>query len=595
VEITVSPLWKLGGTPGRNIAVVQDIAERKRIKEESDRHSRQLSMLHETSVEITAELNLETLLQSIAQRALDLIGGTTSNVYIYRSEEDLMERVVSVGPTLIPSKKTRRRGEGMIGQTFAKGAPILVNDYRAWPGRTKAYDAYPSRALIAAPFNQGTEILGVINIMAPLPHQYTQTDVDMLTMFAVQAAIAIHNARLYDKLGRDLEERRRLESERKLIQAQFLQSQKMEAIGTLAGGIAHDFNNILAGIQGYASLMQLDLPPNHPHYARLQKIEEQVASGANLTRQLLGFGRGGKYEVKPTDLNEVIGKSSEIFGRTHKELSVYREFEKGLWPVEADRGQLEQVLLNLYINAWQAMPEGGDLSLATQNVTLGELEVKPYGRQPGRYVKISVTDTGMGMDEKTKERIFEPFFTTKKPGQGTGMGLASVYGIIENHGGFITVESELGKGTRFDTYLPASDKVIASGETIAEKKILTGRETILVVDDEEINATVMKEILESLGYRVLVAGSGQEAVAVYMEKGKDVDLVLLDMIMPGMGGSRTFDGLRSINPGVKVILSSGYSADGEARQILDRGCNGFIQKPFRIANIAGMIREVIEK
>ena len=263
--------------------------------------------------------------------------------------------------------------------------------------------------------------------------------------------------------------------------------------------------------------------------------------------------------------------------------------------MEADRGQLEQVLLNLYINAWQAMPEGGDLSLATQNVTLGELEVKPYGRQPGRYVKISVTDTGMGMDEKTKERIFEPFFTTKKPGQGTGMGLASVYGIIENHGGFITVESELGKGTRFDTYLPASDKVIASGETIAEKKILTGRETILVVDDEEINATVMKEILESLGYRVLVAGSGQEAVAVYMEKGKDVDLVLLDMIMPGMGGGRTFDALRSINPGVKVILSSGYSADGEARQILDRGCNGFIQKPFRIANIAGMIREVIEK
>jgi two-component system cell cycle sensor histidine kinase/response regulator CckA len=291
----------------------------------------------------------------------------------------------------------------------------------------------------------------------------------------------------------------------------------------------------------------------------------------------------------------VLKNSYEIFAPTHKDMSISRSLQEGIWPVEVDRKQIEQVLLNLFINSCQAMPEGGDLYLETQNVVLCDLDVKPYGVQPGRYVKISVTDTGTGMDESTRARIFEPFFTTKRPGKGTGLGLASVYGIMNNHGGFITVQSELGKGATFTLYLPASQKEAIVEEKPPEEKVLTGRETILVVDDEKSNATVMREILESLGYRVLIAGSGQEAVAVYMEKRKVVDLVLLDMIMPGMGGGRTFDALRAVDPGVKVILSSGYSAEGEARQILDRGCNGFIQKPFRIADITGMIRKVIEK
>jgi two-component system cell cycle sensor histidine kinase/response regulator CckA len=247
--------------------------------------------------------------------------------------------------------------------------------------------------------------------------------------------------------------------------------------------------------------------------------------------------------------------------------------------------------LNLYINAWQAMPEGGDLSLATQNAVLGVLDVKPYGLNPGRYVKISVTDTGTGIDENIKDHIFEPFFTTKGPGKGTGLGLASAYGIIENHGGFIKVESELGRGARFDIYLPATDRRMTPGETIVEKKILPGRETILFVDDEKNNVT--KEILECLGYRVMVAGSGQEAIALYMEKGREIDLIILDLIMPGMGGIKAFEVLRSINPVLKVILSSGYSVDGEARRIMDKGCNGFLQKPFRLADISQKVREIL--
>ncbi|MFH2001494.1 MAG: GAF domain-containing protein, partial [Planctomycetota bacterium] len=423
---------RIGAQIAGAIGTAQLFSDLKRMKEESDRYSRQLAMLHETSVELTAELNLETLLQSIARRALDLIGGTTCNVYIYRPENDLMERAVSIGPELVPSGTTRRRGEGVAGKVLATGASMVVNDYRAWPGRIKAYDSYPSRAVVAVPFYKGTEILGVINIMENLPHQYTQADVDILGMFATQAAIAIHNARLYDKMRRDLEERRRLEGERKAIQAQLLQSQKMEAIGTLAGGIAHDFNNILMGIQGYLSLIQMDLPSNHPHYFRFQGIEEQIGSGASLTKQLLGFAREGKYEVKPTNLNMILKNSYEIFAPTHKEISVSRSLQEGLWPAEVDRKQIEQVLLNLFINSWQAMPEGGDLYLETQNVVLSDLDVKPHGVQPGRYVKISVTDTGTGMDESTRARIFEPFFTTKRPGKGTGLGLASVYGIMNN-------------------------------------------------------------------------------------------------------------------------------------------------------------------
>ncbi|MCJ7683679.1 MAG: PAS domain S-box protein, partial [Desulfobacteraceae bacterium] len=230
----------------------------------------------------------------------------------------------------------------------------------------------------------------------------------------------------------------------KVLEAQLQQAQKMESIGTLAGGVAHDFNNLLMAIQGRASIMLMKKDSSHPDFAHLRGIEGHVESAADLTRQLLGFARGGKYEVRPTDLNELIKKQNRMFGRTKKEIIINGKYEENLWSAEIDRGQIEQVLLNLYVNAWQAMPGGGDLYLETENVTLDENYVKPFSIEPGRYVKISVTDTGVGMDNATRERIFEPFFTTKEVGGGTGLGLASAYGIIKNHGGFINVYSEKG-------------------------------------------------------------------------------------------------------------------------------------------------------
>jgi PAS domain S-box-containing protein len=383
-------------------------------------------------------------------------------------------------------------------------------------------------------------------------------------------------------------------TDRKNLEQELSHAQKMEAIGTLAGGIAHDFNNILMGIQGYVSLIMMDMELSHPHLVRLNCIQEQVVSAANLTQQLLGYARGGRYHVKPTDMNEIIRKTSSLFGRTKKEIAVFTTLQDDLWTVEVDHGQMEQVLLNLYVNAWQAMAGGGELKLETRNIELDREGLIPGDYKPGRYVKITVADTGIGMDQKIKSRIFEPFFTTKQMGRGTGLGLATVYGIVRGHAGMIFVDSEPGRGATFSVYLPASEKDVAR-EDVVVRETVRGKETILLVDDEAMILSVSKEILSSLGYRVYVAGSGQEAVAIYMEKKGEIDMVILDMIMPGLSGGETFDRLHEIDGAVKVLLSSGYSMGDETQKIMDRGCRGFLQKPFVIAQMSEKIREVLQK
>jgi two-component system, cell cycle sensor histidine kinase and response regulator CckA len=378
----------------------------------------------------------------------------------------------------------------------------------------------------------------------------------------------------------------------KKMEALLLQSRKMEAVGTLAGGIAHDFNNLLMGIQGNTSLALMDLPIEHPVYDWLKNIEQYVKAGANLTKQLLGTAKGGKYEVRPTALNQVLSRSADLFGRTQKEIGIHKNLQGKLWTVEVDRGQIEQVLLNLFVNARHAMPDGGDLFLETRNVVLDEIYVQPYGVQPGRYVKLSVTDNGVGIDSKDQKRVFDPFYTTKDMSRGTGLGLASAYGIITNHGGIITVYSERGSGTTFNVYLPATDKKIL--DYIEPRvKILTGKETILFVDDEKGILEVGRLIMERLGYKVLSCDNGAEAVSIF-RRHRDIDLVLLDMIMPGMGGGETFNELKAIDPDIKVVLSSGYSINGQAKNILNRGCKGFIQKPFSLQDLSIKLRQVLD-
>jgi two-component system cell cycle sensor histidine kinase/response regulator CckA len=289
-----------------------------------------------------------------------------------------------------------------------------------------------------------------------------------------------------------------------------------------------------------------------------------------------------------------VEKSSEMLSRAKKEMRIHRKYEKDIWTVEVDRGQIEQVLVNLYVNAWQAMPAGGDLYLETKNVRLDEKYTRPFNVGPGNYVKICATDTGVGMEEATRQRVFEPFFTTKEMGGGTGLGLASAYGIIKNHGGIINAHSEPGQGATFNIYLPASDKEIEKDRD-PSADILGGAETVLLVDDEDMILDVGKEMLEALGYHVMLSPNGKQAVGLFKENKDKIDMVILDLIMPDMGGGEVYDRLKQINPKVKVLLSSGYSIDGQANQILERGCDGFIQKPFDIREVSKRIREILEK
>jgi signal transduction histidine kinase/ActR/RegA family two-component response regulator len=383
-------------------------------------------------------------------------------------------------------------------------------------------------------------------------------------------------------------------SERKSLQAQYEQAQRMESLGTLAGGIAHDFNNLLMGIQGRVSLMRVDMVKGHPFYEHVREIEAYVKSASELTGQLLGFARGGKYEVKPLDINDLVRTSANMFARTKKEVLIHMDMGESVQAVDVDRRQIEQVLLNIYVNAWQAMPGGGDISIATANVHLNADFCNPYQVAAGDFVSISIADSGVGMEPAVQCRIFDPFFTTKEKSRGTGLGLASAFGIIKNHQGIITVDSQKGRGATFTIYLPASPKPV-TGKRARQATLLKGSETILLVDDEALILAVGKAMLEKMGYRVMSADSGEAAADMLMQSPNTVDLVILDLIMPGMDGNQTFERIRTLEPTMRVLLSSGYALDDQAETLLKKGCRGFIQKPFTLQELSHKVRAVLDQ
>ena len=442
----------------------------------------------------------------------------------------------------------------------------------------------------------GRDLAAMIRDIGLNPENHVSNENENMRKDGARIWVAWTNKAIYDKdgniveilcVGNDV-------TERKLLEKQLLQALKMESIGTLAGGVAHDFNNLLMGILGNVSLMQINTDPADPNYNRLKSIEKQVESGSKLTSQLLGYARKGKYELKPINLNLLVKDTSELFGRTRKDISIYLELSPDLFAVEADKGQIEQVLWNLYVNAADAMPGGGDFILKTFNTDHKNMKGRLYVPKPGKYVELSVTDTGIGMDNEIRQRIFDPFFTTKEMGRGTGLGLASAYGIIKGHDGYIDVESRKGEGATFSIYLPASEKKIAKAVKITEK-LLKGTETVLLVDDEEIILDIGRDLLKAMGCKALTARGGREAIELYQKNQDEIDIVILDMIMPNMSGGEVYDRMKEINPDIKVLLSSGYSINDQATDILSRGCNGFIQKPFTINELSAAIRQILDK
>ncbi|MGD2029141.1 MAG: PAS domain S-box protein [Desulfobacterales bacterium] len=695
--------------------ILTDVTEKERFEEKIRLYDLELKLHNQTSQAFNSSLNLDHVLATVLEevrRSMDAVGSS-----IWLTDEktgDLICRQATgaYGETVRGWRLAP--GEGLAGWVARHGKSLISQDSYTDERHYKEVDLTIGRDLhsvLTVPLRIKGDVIGAVQVVDMEAGRYQKVDLKLLETLAASAAIAIENARLYEKAQKEIAVRKKTEkalresenryrtvleanpdsvivydmegkvtylnptftrvfgwkledrlgkkmdmfvpeedwpdtqimiekllageditgiethryskegriipvsisgaiykdrdgnslgcvvnlrdiTEQKKLEAQIHQAQKMEAIGTLAGGIAHDFNNLLMGIVGNVSLISLDFDSSHPYYKRLKNIEKHVRSGADLTKQLLGFAKGGKYEVKLVDINDLLERSSKMFSRTRKEIRIHKKYQKDIWAVEADPSQIEQVLLNLYVNAAQAMPGGGHLYLQTENVTLNENYVRHLNAKKGDYVKMSVKDTGVGMDENTIKRIFDPFFTTKDRSRGTGLGLASAYGIIKNHGGIINAHSIIEQGSTFDVYLPASTRKIIQ-KVEANREILKGSETILLIDDEEIIIDIGEQILKRLGYRALMARSGKKAIEIYQANKNKIDIVILDMIMPDMGGGETYDRLKKINPEIKVLLSSGYSIDGQASEIMNRGCNGFIQKPFNVEQLAMKIRGIL--
>lgn len=387
-------------------------------------------------------------------------------------------------------------------------------------------------------------------------------------------------------------------TEGKHLEKHLFQVTKMESIGVLAGGIAHDFNNLLSGILGYASLLKVKLEEGNPLFKYADTIEQSALKAARLTQQLLTFSRGGESHRETTSINRIAEETIQLLERTlDKNIIIRKRLNADTWPVEADPSQIEQVLLNICINARDAMPSGGMLAIKTENILITDDYQAAYlAAAKGKYVRISISDTGLGIDKSILDKIFDPFFTTKDKTKGTGLGLSVVYGVVKNHEGYIHVDSEVLKGTTFDIYLPASDKKLAAIYVDAvPKESVRGNETILLIDDEQMIRELGKEILANNGYKTILACDGIEALTLFDNHKDEIDLVILDMIMPRLGGIETFDRLKIMNPAVKVIVSSGYSADGHYQAVFQNGAKGFIQKPYKIGELTKIVRQVLDQ
>ncbi|MCP4725403.1 MAG: PAS domain S-box protein [bacterium] len=396
--------------------------------------------------------------------------------------------------------------------------------------------------------------------------------------------------------ARDITERKKTEDEKNLLEKQLFESQKMESIGRLAGGVAHDFNNILSVIMGYADLLRQRFADQSKEEGKaVETIFKNTLRARTIVTQLLGFSRRGKYNPEPVSINTIIRDSVNVSEKIfEKKIEVIYDLEENIHLCEADKSQMDQVLTNLIINAKDAMPGGGEILIKTENVYLDEDITQIMSLlNPGDYIKASITDSGIGIPEEIKDNIFEPFYTTKGVGEGTGLGLATVYGIIKNHEGYIDVSSKPGKGSTFTFYLPVSEKSVIEMEK--KPKIIKGDKTILVVDDEEDFRALLMDQLESLGYKVLLACDGIEAMGILKIQKDTIDLVLLDMIMPGIDGRDTFIALKKIDPDVKVLLLSGYSLDERATEILKDGVIDFLQKPLELTELSKALDEALKK
>ncbi len=416
--------------------------------------------------------------------------------------------------------------------------------------------------------------------------------VDIISDYSIVDGEGVHWA-----FARDISREKNFEESVRQMEQRLRQSEKMEAIGLLAGGIAHDFNNQLAGLLGYADLLRDELTD-----ATLLDYVDSIILGvkraSGLTEQLLAFSRRGKYLSVPVNMNTIIKEVGSILRHSiDKKITIRNRLCREEAVTVGDPSQLQNAVLNLAINARDAMPDGGTLTFYTERMVLDRsfCEMQPYEMAPGVYIRVSVADTGVGMSEEVQKHAFEPFFTTKEPGKGTGMGLAAVYGTVKNHKGAINIYSEPGTGTEIKLYLPAAEGTAGQLDELAEVSIPPRADNtrVLLVEDEAVLTEVVTAMLTRMGCTVSVCKNGQEAVSTYEASWSEIDLVILDMVMPVMNGREAFNAMKRINPNIAAILASGYSLEGDAQALMSEGVRGFVQKPYRKRELARAITEAL--
>jgi PAS domain S-box-containing protein len=606
--------WCLvSGTPLRDaeerfagsIGMLTDITERKKAEEAlklSEVKAMQLAQENAIMAEIGriigSTLDIDEVYESFTEEvkkiipfdrivinAIDLEKGTARNIYIAgdglqdRNTKDIYYLEGSGNAEMVRTRSS------LLIQTedfseYEDRFPNLLSTFQAG-----------FRSIMNAPLFSKGKIIGGLLFRSRKPFIYTNVDLRLAERIGAHIAGAVANAQLYT-------ERVHAEKERAAMEEQLRQSQKMEAIGALAGGVAHDFNNLLTVITGHCELLQMDMSENDPTRHSLGDIHDAARRAASLTRQLLAFSRKQILEPKVLGLNEIVDNLEKMLRRLiGEDVVLTTVLSPNTSAVRVDPGQMEQVVINLAVNARDAMPQGGRLTIETRDIELNEA----YNRlnpdvKLGRYTLLSITDTGCGMTPEVKTRIFEPFFTTKGPGKGTGLGLATVFGIVKQSEGHIQVYSELGVGTCFKIYLPAVEaKAGAAQSESGTGTARQGSETILLVEDEEGVRQIAKLILEKHGYKVLEGSDGRKALAIAESFKGPIDLVLTDVVMPAMSGTRLIELVRARHSRVKVLFMSGYTDDAMVRHGLIEAKAAFLHKPFSAVALAKKVREVLDK
>ncbi|MBK8015017.1 MAG: PAS domain S-box protein [Deltaproteobacteria bacterium] len=533
--------WTESGAPIRMVGCHVNVSDRKRAEEELKRSEYWLQSIFDSIDEAVFVVKPDRTLTHLNQAAECIFGYTASEVAEHSTEVFHVdhEHFLDFG--------------ARIQESFAKGQTARFE----FECKNRDGTVFPSEHTVSLLKDTQGQPMGIVSVV------------------------------------RDISGRKRFEREANELREQLYHAQKLEAIATLAGGVAHDFNNILAGLLSGLSLLELELRDTDlARQTDLKDMMDLVDRGTELSKQLLGFGRRGKYDVAPRSLPRIVEGTVALFTKAHRATTVELSFSPDLKATLVDRAQIDQVFLNLFINAAHAMPSGGRITVSATNVSIDGAEAARLNVKPGDFVRVVVKDAGVGIEPTILPRIFEPFFTTKEAGVGTGLGLASVYGIIRSHGGHVTVTSKIGDGATFTILLPATEQAHIEESITAERSVRPGEGKILVVDDDAMLLRLCARVLKKLGYEVLTAPGGRAAVELVRQHRDQMTLVILDMTMPEMSGPTVFQKIREIAPELKVLLASGYAIDREARSLLEQGACGFIQKPFTIAGLSEKIQAI---